>query len=123
MKVYSLLLIFAVISVIKSPLENFNLKFCEYYTPRSGNYAYSRDFCRSLAIGTSIAYQCCYVKFKDGDVTHHHCVPLSLGQYYDIDQAEEDVKATYSISDLKSLECTSSTYLYGSFLLLLLILF
>ena len=123
MKAYSLLLIFAVIFGIKSSLDTFSLKFCNYYLPNTTNYAYSRDFCRSLALQHENDAQCCYVKFIDGDVTHHHCVPLSLGQYYDIDQAEEDVKATYSISDLKSIECTSSTYLYGSFLLLLLILF
>ena len=123
MKAYSLLLIFAVISVIKSPLENFNLKFCEYYRPRTGNYSYSRDFCRSLAIGTSNAYQCCYLRYKENDATYHNCVPLTLADFYDIDAAKDRVKTTYSISDLKSLECTSSTYLYGSFLLLLLILF
>ena len=46
-----------------------------------------------------------------------------MGQYYDIDTAENDVKTVYGISDLDSLECTSSTYLYGSFLLLLFIIF
>ena len=123
MKAYSLLLIFAVIFGIKSSLDTFSLKFCNYYLPNTTNYAYSRDFCRSLAIGTSNAYQCCYLRYKNVDATYHNCVPLTLAQFYDIDTAKENVKTAYSISDLKSLECTSSTYLYGSFLLLLLILF
>ena len=125
MKVYySLLLIFAVISGIKSDLLPFTSpKFCEDYTPFNSTEAYSRGFCRSLAFKSEGYAQCCFVKYKANDGTHYNCVPLTLGQYYDIDTAENDVKTVYGISDLDSLECTSSTYLYGSFLLLLFILF
>ena len=122
MKVYSLLLIFAVISGIKSDLEGFSLKLCENYRP-GRNEAFSRDFCRSLAFQGDY-YQCCYLKYKTSEGTYHHCYPLTLAQFYDIDSAKDAIKnANTSITEIKSLECTSSNYLYGSFLLLLFILF
>ena len=43
-------------------------------------------------------------------------------EYYDIDTKIDNLE-TQNGWDVKSLECTSSSYLYGSFLLLLFILF
>ena len=126
MKVTSIFLLIALFAVINSGLYGFNEKSCsDYYHLDANdnsekNQGFSRSFCRSLAIEEGYA-QCCYLKYKIGDATYYNCVPVTLSEYYDID-AKIDSLEGQGI-DVKSLECTSSSYLYGSFLLLLFILF
>ena len=124
MKVSSIFLLITLFAVIGSQLYGFNEKNChEYFNSQDAQYqAFSRSFCRSLALNEGDA-QCCYLKYKTSDdKTYYNCAPLTLSEYYDIDKTIETYQNTYPW-DIKSLECTSSSYLYGSFLLLLFILF
>ena len=122
MKVSSIFLLISLFALMESELKTFSTKKCtDYYGQELAQQAFSRGFCRSLQIEESYA-QCCYLKYKYNDRTYYNCAPLSLAQFYDIDTTIKNFESKYSI-DVKSLECTSSSYLYGSFLLLLFILF
>ena len=123
MKVSSIFLLISLFAVMESHLTGFDTKYCsDYYGQGNNQQAYSRGFCRSLSLNQNLeAAQCCYVKYKIGDNTYYNCLPLTLAQYYDIDAAIDYYEGEYKW-DIKSLECTSSSYLYGSFLLLLFIL-
>ena len=121
MKVSSIFLLISLFALMESSLDGFTTKYCSDYSgTTSDKQAYSRGFCRSLALEENYA-QCCYVKYKIGDNTYYNCAQLTLAEYYDIDVAKDNLEAKGW--DVKSLECTSSSYLYGSFLLLLFILF
>ena len=125
MKVSTIFLLISLFAVMESNLHGFTVKNCgDYYGTGQNEQGYSRGFCRSLALDSDYA-QCCYLKYKSGDNTYYNCVPITLAEYYDIDTAKERIKSDKSALDIsiKSLECTSSSYLYGSFLLLLFILF
>ena len=123
MKVSSIFLLIALFDLIESQLPGFGVKNCHDYFDKKDfeHQAYSRSFCRSLQLNEGDA-QCCYLKYKytDGN-TYYNCAQITLAEYYDIDVAKDRYKG-YNY-DVKSLECTSSSYLYGSFLLLLFILF
>ena len=121
MKVSSIFLLITLFALIESSLDGFTTKKCSQYSGiLDENQAYSRGFCRSLYLDDGYA-QCCYVKYKIGENTYYNCAQLTLAEYYDIDTAKDALEAKGW--DVKSLECTSSSYLYGSFLLLLFILF
>ncbi len=124
MKVSTIFLLISLFAVMKSSLTGFGTKYCTDYYDKTGenDQAYSRGFCRSLAIENGNA-QCCYLKYKISETTYYNCAQLTLSQYYDIDQTIKDLETEHNGWDIKSLECTSSSYLYGSFLLLLFILF
>ena len=124
MKVSSIFILISLFAIIESDLSGFTVKNCHNYFLRTNStyQAYSRSFCRSLALNEGDA-QCCYLKYKTADdKTYYNCAPLTLSQFYDIDATIKSFETDHSI-DIKSLECTSSSYLYGSFLLLLFILF
>ena len=124
MKVSSIFLLISLFALMESSLDGFSTKYCnDYFGTSSEQQAYSRGFCRSLSLENNLeAAQCCYVKYKYNENTYYNCVPVTLAQYYDIDKAIETFEADNNGWDIKSLECTSSSYLYGSFLLLLFIL-
>ena len=123
MKVSTIFLLISLFAMMKSSLTGFATKYCnDYFGAGEEHQAYSRGFCRSLAISTGMA-QCCYLKYKVDQNTYYNCYELNLQQYYDIDSTIESLENQHSTWDIKSLECTSSSYLYGSFLLLLFILF
>ena len=123
MKVFSIFLLIALFALMESNLDGFSTKYCSTYNGiLPENQAYSRGFCRSLYLDDGYA-QCCYVKYKIGESTYYNCVQLTLADYYDIDAAKDRLESGNSGWDIKSIECTSSSYLYGSFLLLLFILF
>ena len=122
MKVSSIFLLISLFALMESNLDTFTTKKCtDYYGQKLAQQAFSRGFCRSLQIEESYA-QCCYLKYKFGDKTYYNCAQITLAEYYDIDKAKDRFKNEESL-DVKSIECTSSSYLYGSFLLLLFILF
>ena len=123
MKVFSIFLLISLFALMESSLNTFSTQKCSDYerTTDLEHQAFSRSFCRSLQLDESYA-QCCYLKYESGNKTYYNCAPVTSSQFYDIDEAIKSFKSTYSI-DVKSLECTSSSYLYGSFLLLLFILF
>ena len=122
MKVSSIFLLISLFALMESSLNTFSTQKCSDYerTTDLEHQAFSRSFCRSLQLDESYA-QCCYLKYKIGDNTYYNCAQITLAEYYDIDVAKDRYKG-YNY-DVKSLECTSSSYLYGSFLLLLFILF
>ena len=128
MKVSSIFLLISLFAVMESHLTGFDTKYCNDYIGQNQNQqAYSKGFCRSLSLNKNPeAAQCCYVKYKIDDNTYYNCLPLTLAQYYDIDAAIDYYEGYEGEGgnrwDIKSLECTSSSYLYGSFLLLLFIL-
>ena len=122
MKVSSIFLLIALFDLIESQLPGFGVKNCHDYFDKKDfeHQAYSRSFCRSLQLNEGDA-QCCYLKYKVDDHTYYNCVPVTISEFYDIDATIDDYEKNGW--DVKSLECTSSSYLYGSFLLLLFILF
>jgi len=121
MKVSTIFLLISLFAMMKSTLTGFGTKYCkDYWGQEPEQQAYSRGFCRSLAIDSGYA-QCCYLKYKIGQTTYYNCAQLTLTEYYDIDSKIQSLES--GEWDVKSLECTSSSYLYGSFLLLLFILF
>ena len=128
MKVSSIFLLISLFAVMESHLTGFDTKYCNDYIGQNQNQqAYSKGFCRSLSLNKNPeAAQCCCVKYKIGENTYYNCLPLTLAQYYDIDAAIDYYEGYEGEGgnrwDIKSLECTSSSYLYGSFLLLLFIL-
>ena len=122
MKYIKLLLFAVIISVIKSDLDGyFTLQTCGNFNGQTAsidgakNQAFSKDFCRALYTTSG---KCCYCKYKKGDQTFYNCVELTLAEYYDIDKTIHKLEDERDI-DIKSLECDSSSYLYGSLLFLL----
>ena len=122
MKYIKLLLFAVIISVIKSDLEDyFTQQRCDKFNGQTASIdgantqAFSKDFCRALYTTSG---KCCYCKYKKGDQTFYNCVELTLAQYYDIDKTIDKLEDDGDI-DIKSLECDSSSYLYGSLLFLL----
>ena len=105
-------------------------KACVDYTPSffdtsynddDKNNAYSLDFCRSLYLNTELYYTCCFIKWKDAkDIHRYNCYPVTPTQMANIDPLVDSIKG--NVSKLYSLDCSSS-YLYGSLLLILALLF
>ena len=102
---------------------------CQDYAPEffykstndDGKNAYSRDFCRSLYLNTDLYYTCCFIKWKDAkDIHRYNCYPVTPTQMANIDPLVDSIKG--NVSKLYSLDCSSS-YLYGSLLLILALLF
>ena len=102
---------------------------CQDYAPEffyksmndDGKNAYSRDFCRSLYLNTELYYTCCFIKWKDAkDIHRYNCYPVTPTQMANIDPLVDSIKG--NVSKLYSLDCSSS-YLYGSLLLILALLF
>ena len=123
MKVLSLLLLILFISEIGADLDGFKNHFCTEYTGTlAEQQAFSKDFCRTLGLEEGYA-QCCYVKYKISESTYYNCIQLTLAQLNDMDTAKDYARQQLKSDDIKSLLCTSSSYLYGSILLFLFILF
>ena len=128
MKAATLLIFLASLAFSISQLEGFrNGKTCSEYYNQQGidRQAYSKDFCRSLQLS---GYKCCFLKYEvqetDGKKTYYKCAELTWNQFAKIDQAKSDIKNDLGADiKIKSLECESSSYLYGSLLLLLVLLF
>ena len=102
---------------------------CQDYAPEffykstndDGKNAYSRDFCRSLYLNTELYYTCCFIKWKDAkDIHRYNCYPVTPTQMANIDPLVDSIKG--NVSKLYSLDCSSS-YLYGSLLLIFALLF
>ena len=99
--------------------------YAPYWSDRKGdtsNNAYSLDFCRSTAFSDPY-YTCCFIKWKNSSEAHqYNCYPVNHTEMADIDLATEYIERFSQVKDLKSLDCGSS-YLYGSLLLILALLF
>ena len=122
MKVFSLLVIIAVISSISSTLTGFTNKTCSSYSNKTDedHQAFSKDFCRTLGV-TSSTNKCCYVKRKlSNDRYYYNCIEITQAQFYDIKDTKDRLS---SLGEIKNIICDSSSYLSGSLLLLLFFLF
>ena len=116
-----ILIFFTILIIIKAELDSFSHKTCAEYDPtQSGTgakHAYSKDFCRTLSYDSS--KKCCFFKYKGEDgLNNYNCLEIDYSEFLDIDKKIKSL--SYNV---KSLECDSSSYLYGSLLLLLIFLF
>ena len=125
MKVNTILILFTVISFINSSLSGFPSKSCTEYFNKQGvdesTQAFSKDFCRTLKVSDS-SNLCCFLKYKMETQTFYNCAEVTQAEFQDIDQKISNLETSYGY-DVKSLECNSSSYLFGSLLLLLVFLF
>ena len=124
MKAITVFSLIVLISIIISQ----DTKNCLDYVPKfypgtdgKNNYpAYSLDFCRSTYF-TDPYYTCCFIKWKNSSEAHqYNCYPVNHTEMADIDIVTDRIEALGV--DLDSLDCSSS-YLYGSLLLILALLF
>ena len=119
----TILLFFAILAV-KSSLVGFSSKVCTDYSGKTDedHQAFSKDFCRTLGL-TGNGDKCCYVKYKNTEGKYfYNCVQITMNEFYNIKEYKKNLESDYSW-DIKSIECDSSSYLYGSLLLLLVFLF
>ena len=116
MKVISLLLFIVSIFEIKSGLKGFTEKYClDYYLKASEEYqAFSKDFCRSLGLEDP-DNKCCYIKFEFGNGTFTGCYEITMEEFYNIKTLKKEM-------EFKFIECNSNSYLYGSLLLISVLL-
>ena len=125
MKVNTILILFTVISFINSSLSGFPSKSCTDYSNKQGVHestqAFSKDFCRTLKVSDS-SNLCCFLKYKMETQTFYNCAEVTQAEFQDIDQKISNLETSYGY-DVKSLECNSSSYLFGSLLLFLVFLF
>ena len=123
MKVLSFLVLIAIFSVMESSIPGFTpKKNCDYFFNKGlveERQAYSKDFCRSLHV-TDSSHKCCYLKYIKNDKTFFNCVEVTEAEFWDIDAKIDSLKKSM---DVKKLVCDSSSYLYGSLLLILFALF
>ena len=119
--------VFSLIVLISIIISQDTQKSCLTYAPKffgtdaGDDQAYSLDFCRSLAFDSSTYYTCCFLKWKNSSDAHrYNCYPVTHIQMVDIDPLVDSIKG--NVSKLYSLDCSSS-YLYGSLLLILALLF
>ena len=111
-----LLLIFIHMNICTT--VGFTEKSCSEYQPGK-KPAYSYDFCRSTNWEGTYA-RCCFVKLELNEQRLYHCYGLSDKEWYDIDNAKSYLEQlNYKVN---LIECSSS-YLYSSLLLLLILLF
>ena len=127
MKATFFLIFIAVIAVINSALKGFLEKTCdEYYNKQDiGHQAYSLDFCRTLDKSNYDSEdKCCFLKYKRNGNTYYNCRLVRVDEFHHIKDTIKSIKASLGVDvDVKSLECSSSSYLFGSLLLLLVLLF
>ena len=116
------LIFFAILIVIKASLDSFSHKTCNEYDPikGEGKPAYSKDFCRTLYYESP--KKCCFFKYKKDGLNYYNCLELEYSEFAKIDDKINAIKKEHNF-DVKSLECDSSSYLYGSLLLLFIFLF
>ena len=129
MKAINTFLLIALIYAIGS--ADFN---CLDYVPNfKGSYvakrskgdkpAFSLDFCQSTYFDSDY-YSCCFLKWTDtNDTQRYNCFPVNHTEMADIDIIVDYLDGLDNIIDeVDSLDCSSS-YLYGSLLLILALLF
>ena len=130
MKAINTFLLIALIYAIGS--ADFN---CLNYVPKftgsdvagrsdDDNPAFSLDFCQSTYFDSKDYYSCCFLKWTDtNDTQRYNCFPVNHTEMADIDIIVDYLDGLDNIIDeVDSLDCSSS-YLYGSLLLIFALLF
>ena len=129
MKATSFLIFIAVIAVINSSLKGFTDKSCDQYYNKTDleHQAYSLDFCKTLDKSNYDSEdKCCFLKYKASNgTTYYNCRLVRVSEFHHIKDTIKSIEASLRVDgvDVKSLECSSSSYLFGSLLLLLVLLF
>ena len=132
MKAINVFLLIALIYVIGSAdtqisCYNYVPKFTGSYVEgrsKGDNPAFSLDFCQSTAFDSDY-YSCCFLKWTDtNDTQRYNCFPVNHTEMADIDIIVDylDSLENAGIDEVDSLDCSSS-YLYGSLLLIFALLF
>ena len=131
MKAINAFLLIALIYVIGS--ADAQIRCLDYVPKFTGSYvegrskgdnpAFSLDFCQSTAFDSDY-YSCCFLKWTDtNDTQRYNCFPVNHTEMADIDIIVDYLDGLDNIIDeVDSLDCSSS-YLYGSLLLILALLF
>ena len=133
MKAINVFLLIALIYVIGSadtPISCYNYvpKFTGSYVEgrsKGDNPAFSLDFCQSTYFDSDDYYSCCFLKWTDtNDTQRYNCFPVNHTEMADIDIIVDylDGLENAGIDEVDSLDCSSS-YLYGSLLLIFALLF
>ena len=132
MKAINVFLLIALIYAIGSAdaqISGYNYvpKFTGSYVEgrsKGDNPAFSLDFCQSTAFDSDY-YSCCFLKWTDtNDTQRYNCFPVNHTEMADIDIIVDylDGLENAGIDEVDSLDCSSS-YLYGSLLLIFALLF
>ena len=134
MKAINAFLLIALIYVIGSAdaqircldyVPNFKGSYVAERSSKVENPAFSLDFCQSTAFSSKDYYSCCFLKWTDtNDTQRYNCFPVNHTEMADIDLIVDylDALENNGIDEVDSLDCSSS-YLYGSLLLILALLF
>ena len=123
MKVINVLLALMFILAANAQLNDYGTKTCadHSYKKVETNPAFSLDFCRVTQHDSN--KRCCFLEWRDtNDHRKYSCVEVSAKDYSDIDAFIEELEKKNEIQEVKSLDC-KSTYLFGSLLLILFLLF
>ena len=132
MKAINAFLLIALIYVIGSAdfncldyVPNFKGSYVTDRSSKVENPAFSLDFCQSTAFSSKDYYSCCFLKWTDtNDTQRYNCFPVNHTEMADIDIIVDylDSLENAGIDEVDSLDCSSS-YLYGSLLLIFALLF
>ena len=133
MKAINVFLLIALIYVIGS--ADTPIRCLDYVPYFKGSYvagrsdddnpAFSLDFCQSTYFDSEKYYSCCFLKWTDtNDTQRYNCFPVNHTEMADIDIIVDylDGLENAGIDEVDSLDCSSS-YLYGSLLLIFALLF
>jgi hypothetical protein len=123
MKVINVLLALMFILAANAQLNDYGTKTCADHSYKNveTNPAFSLDFCRVTKRDSN--KRCCFLEWRDtNDHRKYSCVEVSAKDYSDIDAFIEELEKKSEIQEVKSLDC-KSTYLFGSLLLILFLLF
>jgi len=123
MKVINVLLALMFILAANAQLNDYRTKTCadHSYKKVETNPAFSLDFCRVTQHDSN--KRCCFLEWRDtNDHRKYSCVEVTAKNFNDIDAFIEELEAKIEIQEVKSLDC-KSTYLFGSLLLILFLLF
>ncbi len=123
MKVINVLLALMLILAANTQLNDFGTKTCadHSYKKVETNPAFSLNFCQVTQHDSN--KRCCFLEWRDvHDHRKYSCVEVTAKDYSDIDAFIAELEKKSEIQEVKSLDC-KSTYLFGSLLLILFLLF
>ncbi len=123
MKAINAFLALMLILAANAQLNEYGTKTCadHSYKKVETNPAFSLDFCKVTQHDSN--KRCCFLEWRDvHDHRKYSCVEVTAKNYSDIDAFIEELEKKSEIQEVKSLYC-KSTYLFGSLLLILFLLF
>ena len=120
--IYTLVSLLLIYSINSNTLDEFPKTVCSDYDYKHPEKpAFSLDFCRTTDYGDSA--RCCFLKWEDpAGNRRYSCYPINGQELADIDETIGTLESEEEIGEVVSLDCNSS-YLFGSLLLILSLLF